>query len=128
MPTLHCGVISMLLPSDFHDIKTRYVRTRKMAFLSIARSAQTIKDSIRKISSLFNRYKFLKKRKKIKIALPNTKATHTMVFCYENCSDILWEKSVLVIEKNFWNSRLKAKILRSLEQFVQTVKGKNHFW
>jgi hypothetical protein len=29
----------MLLPSDFHDIKTRYVRTRKMAFLSIARSA-----------------------------------------------------------------------------------------
>ena len=26
-----------------------------------------------------------------------------MVFCYQNCSDLLWEKIVLVIEKNFWN-------------------------
>ena len=74
----------MLLPSDFHDIKTRYVRTRKMAFLSIARSAQTIKDSIRKISSRFNRNKFLKKKRKkieikikMKIAHPYTKATDT---------------------------------------------------
>ena len=33
----------------------------------------------------------------------------TMVFCYQNCSDLLWEKIVLVIEKNFWNSRLKAE-------------------
>ena len=32
----------------------------------------------------------------------------TMVFCYQNCSDLLWEKIVLVIEKFFWNSRLKA--------------------
>ena len=29
-----------------------------------------------------------------------------MVFCYQNCSDLLWEKIVLVIEKNVWNSRL----------------------
>ena len=50
-----------------------------------------------------------------------------MVFCNQNCSDLLWEKIVLVIEKNFWNSRLKAKILRSLEQFIQTVKGQNNF-
>ena len=28
---------------------------------------------------------------------------------YQNCSDLLWEKIVLEIEKNFWNSRLKAK-------------------
>ena len=35
-----------------------------------------------------------------------------MVFCYQNCSDLLWEKIVLVIEKNFWNSRLKAKNLQ----------------
>ena len=27
----------------------------------------------------------------------------TMVFCYQNCSDILWEKFVLVIEKTFSN-------------------------
>ena len=35
-----------------------------------------------------------------------------MAFCYRNCSDLLWEKIVLVIEKNFWNSRLKAEIIR----------------
>ena len=48
-----------------------------------------------------------------------------MVFCYQNCSELLWEKIVLVTEKDFWNSRLKAKNfqknLRSLEQFIQTV-------
>ena len=39
---------------------------------------------------------------------------HTkMVFCYQNCSDLLWEKIVLVIEKNFWNSRLKAENLQN---------------
>ena len=36
----------------------------------------------------------------------------TLVFCYQNCSDLLWEKIVLVIEKNFWNSRLKAENLQ----------------
>ena len=55
-----------------------------------------------------------------------------MVFCYQNCSDLLWEKIVLVIEKNFWNSRLKAENLQKfweyyLEQFIQTVKGQNNF-
>ena len=37
-----------------------------------------------------------------------------MVFCYQNCSDLLWEKNALVIEENFWNSRLKAKNLQNL--------------
>ena len=39
--------------------------------------------------------------------------------------------TALVIEINFWNSRLKAEnlqTLRSLEQFIQTVKGQNNFW
>ena len=36
-----------------------------------------------------------------------------MVFCYQNCSDLLWEKIVLLIEKNFWNSRLKAENLQN---------------
>ena len=58
--------------------------------------------------------------------------TESTVFCYQNCSDILWEKIVLVIKKNFWNSRLKAEnlnfLLRSLEQLIQTVKGQNSFW
>ena len=37
-----------------------------------------------------------------------------MVFCYQNCSDLLWEKIVLVIEKNFWNLRLKAENLQKI--------------
>ena len=36
-------------------------------------------------------------------------ACEKMVFYYQNCSDLLWDKIVLVIEKNFWNSRLKAE-------------------
>ena len=28
-----------------------------------------------------------------------------MVFCYQNCSDLLLEKIVLVIEKNFWDCK-----------------------
>ena len=35
-----------------------------------------------------------------------------MVFCYQNCSDLLWEEIVQVVEKNFWNSRLKAEDLQ----------------
>ena len=37
----------------------------------------------------------------------------TMVFRYQNCSDLLWDKNVLVIKKNFWNLRLKAKNLQN---------------
>ena len=41
----------------------------------------------------------------------------------------LWQKIVLVIKKNFWNSKLKAENLQNfLEQFIQTVKGQNNFW
>ena len=36
-----------------------------------------------------------------------------LVFCYQNCSDLLWEKIVLVIEKNLWNSRLDAENLQN---------------
>ena len=38
-----------------------------------------------------------------------------IVFCYQNCSDLLWEKIVLVIEKNFWNSRLKGENFQIFE-------------
>ena len=38
-----------------------------------------------------------------------------MVFYYQNCPDLLWEKIVLVIEKNFWNLRLKAENLKFFE-------------
>ena len=50
-----------------------------------------------------------------------------MVFCYQNCSVLLWEKNVLVIEKNVWKIEADgqefAKIVRSIEQFIQTARG-----
>ena len=50
--------------------------------------------------------------------------TLLMVFCYQNCSDLLWEKIVLVIEKNFWNSRLNAKNLQ-IYKLRQTFEWAN---
>ena len=47
-----------------------------------------------------------------------------MVFCYQNCSDLLWEK-LLKFEAE---GQEFTKSLRSLEQFIQTVKGQNNFW
>ena len=54
-----------------------------------------------------------------------------MVFCYQTCSDRLLEK-----ESNDREKLLKFEaegqefdfFLRSLEQFIQTVKGPNNFW
>ena len=39
-----------------------------------------------------------------------------MVFCYQNCSDLLWEKNFEVEGGEI------AKFLRTLEQFIWTVK------
>ena len=55
---------------------------------------------------------------------------HSMVFCYQNCSDLRKNCSsdreyLLKFEAE---GREFAKILRSLEQFIQTVKGQNKFW
>ena len=53
------------------------------------------------------------------------------VFCYQNCSDLLWEEIVLVIGKKIKfeaEGQEFANILRSLEQFVGTVKGQNNWW
>jgi len=44
-----------------------------------------------------------------------------MVFCYQNCYDLLWEKIVLLIEKNFWSSRLKTKNLQNFEISSGTI-------
>ena len=53
-----------------------------------------------------------------------------MVFCYQNCSDLS------TVRKNCSSDREKllkfkaecrSKFLRSLEQFIQTVKGQNFF-
>ena len=40
-----------------------------------------------------------------------------MVFCFQNFSDLLWEKIVLVIEKNFWDYKNN-----SFEQFKDSSK------
>ena len=49
-----------------------------------------------------------------------------MVFCYQSYSDLLWEKIVLVTKKKNLKFEAEvqefAKILRLLEQFIQTVK------
>ena len=59
------------------------------------------------IGSLSNMYSHLSEKKEKKLE---------MVFCYQNCSDLLWEKKiVLVTEKTFWNWRLKAKICKNFE-------------
>ena len=56
-----------------------------------------------------------------------------MVFCYQNCSDLLWEKIVLLTDREKLlkikaEGREFAKNLRSLEQFIRTVKGHNNVW
>ena len=57
---------------------------------------------------------------------------YVLVFCYQNCSNLLWEINC----SSDWEKLLKfeaegrefAKFLRSLDQFIQTVKGQNNFW
>ena len=55
----------------------------------------------------------------------------TMVFCYQNCSDLLRENVIVVIEEKLLKFKAEgqefSKKLRSLEQFIQTVKGQNNF-
>ena len=50
-----------------------------------------------------------------------------IVFCYQNSSDLLWEKKCSSDqEKNLKfeaEGREFSKFLRSLEQFIQTTKG-----
>ena len=55
-----------------------------------------------------------------------------MVFCYQNCSDLLWVKicssdqeKLLKFEAEGWEF---PKISRSLEQFIQTMKGQKNCW
>ena len=53
----------------------------------------------------------------------NHETTHEIAFCYQNCSSD-WEK-LLNLEAE---GREFERILRSLEQFIQTVKVQNNFW
>ena len=55
-----------------------------------------------------------------------------MVFCYQNCSDLLWKKNCSSDREKLLKFQAEgrefAKFLRLLEQFIQTVKGQNNFW
>ena len=66
------------------------------------------------------------------ISFASTKNLFSMVFCYQNCSDLLWEKIVLVFEKNFLNSRLKAENLKiywdHLNNLFKQWKVRTLFW
>ena len=48
-----------------------------------------------------------------------------MVFCYQNGSDLLWEKNCSSDREKLLKF---AKFMRSLEQFIQTVKVQKNFW
>ena len=54
-----------------------------------------------------------------------------MVFYFQNCSDLLWEKNDMVIKKNLWNSKLKAKNLKIFEKsdplYIIQIKKKLRF-
>ena len=84
----------------------------------------SFKDSHFKRYEIKNPNNFLSESKKKAIE---------MVFCYQNCSDLLWEKIVLNSDREKLlkfeaEGREFSKFLRSLEQFIQTVKGQNNFW
>ena len=55
-----------------------------------------------------------------------------LVFCFQNCSDLLWEKNCSSDQEKLLKFKAEGRefsnVLRSLEQFIQTVKGQNNFW
>ena len=50
-----------------------------------------------------------------------------LVFCFQNCSDLLSEKNVLVMEKNIWDLRLKTENLQNILRtvFVKVLKRRS---
>ena len=50
-----------------------------------------------------------------------------IVFCFQNCSDLLWEKDCSIDQEKLKAENLK-KNLRLLGQCIQTVKVQNNLW
>ena len=50
-----------------------------------------------------------------------------LVFCLENCSDLLYGKNGLVDWENFFKGREFIECLRSLEQFIPTGNWSDYF-
>jgi hypothetical protein len=55
-----------------------------------------------------------------------------ILFCYQKFSDLLWKKKCSSDRETHLKfvdeGREFAKILRPLEQFIQTVKGQHNVW
>ena len=73
----------------YTTIKIEWNEAAEMKLMEALPSPTAIQNGAKKIVNLY-----LIKRK--------------MVFCHQNCSDLPWEKTVLVIEKNFLNSQPSA--------------------
>ena len=59
--------------------------------------------------------------------------TLVVAFCFHNCLDLMGEKFVLMIEKRFWNSRLKAWEFVRILEITRTIYsnsewGQYNFW
>ena len=50
-----------------------------------------------------------------------------MVFCFQNCSDHQWEKIVLVIKINVWNSMLIIRTINSNSDWSDQFLKKNAY-
>ena len=60
-------------------------------------------------------------------------SSQNLLFCYQNCSDLLWQKKCSSDREKLLKFKAEgrefAKILRSLKQFIQAaVNGQNNFW
>ena len=85
-----------------------------------------IKQSVKfqKVSTYINVVMFLKSRlRSINNQVSKNKKDQEMVFCYQNCSND--REKLLKFEAE---GQEFARFLRSLEQFIQTVKVQNNFW
>ena len=50
-----------------------------------------------------------------------------MVLCYQNCSDLLWEKKMFkLLSKKYEIRGWRPRICKLFEQFIQAVKGWNN--
>ena len=75
-------------------------------------------------SPCINVVMFLKSRlRSINNQVSKNKKDQEMVFCYQNCSND--REKLLKFEAE---GQEFAKFLRSLKQFIQTMKGQNSFW
>ena len=50
-----------------------------------------------------------------------------MVFCFQNCSDHQWEKIVLVIKINVWNSMLIIRTINSNSDWSDQFSKRNAY-